>query len=185
MIVGLYAVGPDGEFGLEGKLPWDSFPEELTAFKNILQSNKGGCIIVGMNTWNGLPTSIKELLESLNYKILMYCNRKTAEVLDLVSEGYFIINKFDYSLKEYLTDVTALVIGGAQTLVDAMDAGIMDGLYISRVWNNEALPFAADTYLPEQLYLEDSMPPASVFLSATGKNEKLTYVQEYHYFGSV
>lgn len=188
MIVGLYAVGQNGEFGLNGRLPWGSFPEELAAFNDILESNKGYHILVGYKTWSTLPTSVKKRLADLKYSILVYAERKTRELLELSKlPNVTVITKLDYSLKDFLKDSLALVIGGASLLEECLDQGILDGCYISTVVNKDPgrIGFECDTALLPPLWDEIHMPPATVFVVASGENENLSFVQEYHYFGTV
>lgn len=188
MIVGLYAVGQNGEFGFNNRLPWGSFPEELAAFNKILEVNKGNHILVGYKTWTTLPTSVKKRLAELNYNIFVYAQRRTSELLELNElSGITVITKLDYSLKDFLKDSLAIVIGGASLLEECLDQGILDGCYISTVRNKDPgnMELVCDTVLPSSLWNEDDMPPATVFLAASGENETLAFVQEYHYFGTV
>lgn len=188
MIVGLYAVGQNGEFGFNNRLPWGSFPEELAAFNAILEANKGNHILVGYKTWTTLPASVKKRLAELNYNVFVYGERKTSELLELNKlSGITVITKLDYSFKDFLKDSLALVIGGASLLEECLDQGILDGCYISTIRRKDPVNsiFLCDTKLPPSLWDEDDMPPATVFLAASGENETLAFVQEYHYFGTV
>lgn len=190
MIIGLYAVGPNGEFGLNNRLPWGSFPEELASFNRVLEENKGNHIIVGYKTWTTLPASVKKRFAELRYRVNVYSNRKTRELLELSKEVRVITN-IDYSLKDYMAEGVALVIGGADLLSTAMDAGILDGVFVSRVHPKPSTQFAigesfdADVCLEAQLWDENYMPPATVFVCDYGENDKASFVQEYHFFGTV
>ena len=101
--------------------------------------------------------------------------------------GITVITKLDYSFKDFLKDSLALVIGGASLLEECLDQGILDGCYISTIRRKEPVNngFLCDTKLPPSLWNEDDMPPATVFVVASGENENLSFVQEYHYFGTV
>lgn len=70
----IFATGPRGEFGFQGKLPWKSIPEELKSFKKITMdvvyptSQEDdmppllmNAVIMGRKTWESLPTSSRPL----------------------------------------------------------------------------------------------------------------------------
>lgn len=188
MIAGLYACGPNGEFGLNGKLPWGSFKEELEVFKATLTYAKNSSVIIGIKTWETLPASVKKLLVDLNIEVYLYVPnpKRHIQTLKEYMGHMFIITKFDVSISEFMSkDRFSLILGGASTLKDAMDAGILDGLYISRVWTLDGSPLEADTYLDESLWNEESIPEATVFLTHFAEGDKYAFVQEHYFFGTV
>lgn len=188
MIAALYACGPNGEFGLNDKLPWGSFEEELKIFAQTLTIAHNSNVIVGIKTWQNLPASVKKLLVDLNIEVYLYVPNPQRDINALKEYfgNVFIITKFDVSIAEFIgKDKITLILGGASTLKDAMDAGILDGLYISRIWAKDGSPMEADVYLDESLWNEENIPEATVFLSYHAENDKYAFVQEHYFFGTV
>mgnify|MGYP000078228829 CR=1 FL=1 len=52
------ALGPNGELGLKGGLPWPKIPDDMRRFREITM---GRPVIMGRVTWEGLPEKFRPL----------------------------------------------------------------------------------------------------------------------------
>ncbi|QPB12243.1 hypothetical protein [Providencia phage PSTCR5] len=131
-----FAVGVDGEFGNEGKLPWGSYPEELALFWESLQyvKEEGRIIVVGKNTWNSLPAAVKRRLDTMfggNLQVISGENSLT-HLLTALPEG-----------------VKYACIGGAFLLETIMMTEEVDSVYTTLIGSHTRMP--ADVWLDMEL----------------------------------
>lgn len=131
-----FAVGVDGEFGNEGKLPWGSYPEELALFWDSMQyvKEEGRVVVVGKNTWNSLPAAVKRRLDTIfggNLQVIAGENTLT-HLLTSLPEG-----------------VKYACIGGAFLLETIMLTEKVDSVYTTLIGSSNPMP--ADVWLDMDL----------------------------------
>lgn len=125
-----FAMGEHGEFGYKGKLPWGSYPSELKFFWESLKQEKHRTILVGENTWNGLPESVKDKIRDITEGGIRIVSRENP--LSSIVEN-------NSSIKEYSC------IGGAYVLQQIIENFTVDKIYHSIIFKNGSM--LADTYL--------------------------------------
>lgn len=130
----IFAVGPNGEIGLNGKLPWN-IPQDLENFKQITGDNP---MIMGRKTWEsfgGRPLPGRP-------HVVISSQPPLAEVKDV-----HFVKDLDTALEKALELTlqtgtnTIFVIGGAKVFEDALEHA--DRLCITDVLGE----FEADTFM--------------------------------------
>lgn len=140
----VYAVGPDGQFGLGGRLPWGSLPEELEHFYAVV--DKASVLVVGAKTYFSSPPRLRSLL-----------SRKTVYIYglpkgdDLFSDNHRYLTKLSYAFRKVTGNFSTMFIGGKVLLEEAHFHKLIDVHIRSTVHPKcvvEKMP--ADTYLSNE-----------------------------------
>lgn len=172
------AVGPGGEIGYHGRLPWPHLPEDLRRFARL--TRRKPCIM-GRRTWESLPT--KPLLGRLNIvitgdpgtlldqtRVLDPSLRRCVEPVADHHEALLMAGMWagstrpDAAAPDHVDEVC--VIGGARTYAAFLD--VADRIYLTTVDPaRRGGGFAADTFFPAQIPLDPAQwiavqPPAMV-----------------------
>lgn len=160
-----FAVGVAGEFGNEGKLPWGSYPEELTLFWESLQyvKEEGRIVVVGKNTWNSLPAAVKRRLDTMfggNLQVIAGENTLT-HLLTSLPEG-----------------VKYACIGGAFLLETIMQTEEVDSVYTSII--GSSMPLNADVWLDMDL-VADVLSDLEIMSAQELPPSKFTKTSGTHY----
>lgn len=154
-----FAVGPNGEFGNKGGLPWPRLPHDMEWFKNTCK--KYDTIICGRSTYDTLPKSLKdahEFVVLVQKEIPNNCHGVT----------YVRLDKYCMRPISELSATKALFIGGAwllnnhATLIDEAD-----NIFVTPV---SGPSFRADTYLEPEL-LEELKTTRFSTVSVEGRDE--------------
>lgn len=162
----LYATGPDGQFGLNGKLPWGSLPEELEHF--YVRAEKAIAVVVGAKTYFNSP---KRLRDFLNTKIVYVYGSVDGK---LRSDKHFFLTKLTSSFRKVTKDYSVVFIGGKALLEKAMKEKLLDVLVATEIRPNcptQAMP--ADVYLAP--FLVDIPESASVVYTKQGRTEEFNF----------
>ena len=135
MINAIFACGPDGEFGVNGTMPWDHIPEDMRFF---FKKTHGTTLLMGYNTWDTLP-----ITASASRPFIVVTSR---EGIPACPHTKFITYQEALNFLQN-TKMNVSVIGGSQLLVpEVLD--LCDNVYLTEVENVKD----ADTYLlPETL----------------------------------
>lgn len=134
------AVGTKGEFGYNGKLPWGSYPDELKLFWDSLEivKQEGRVIVVGNNTWNGLPAAVKRRLDTMFGGNLQVINGE---------------NTLTHLLMSLPEGVHYACIGGAYLLETVMLTEKVDSVYMSYIESEDGF-IPSDTDLDMDLLMD-------------------------------
>lgn len=137
MITAIFATGTSGEFGLKGKLPWGSFPEELETYKDTIISIVNQpfmahtAILMGRLTWDTLPEAAIEFLLSQTNNVIIVgrsgvqCTHD-AEITYISNLGSTLPPDWEY--------MNIICIGGASVLNSLLAHGHLNKAYISTVY---------------------------------------------------
>lgn len=171
MIAAIYATGPNGEFGLNGKLPWGSFKEELDIFYATLDSLAPDNIIVGAGTWLALPKIARERMLG-DSELFIYANRPLPENIGLATR----ISSFGYALPEFLKSEVTVVLGGAALILEMYAKNHLDMAYVSTI--TSATPLSADTFLHPHIIQTNSEATKLVYATGEKADKTLSFIQE-------
>lgn len=148
MVTAIFALGPNAEFGNMNQLPWGSFPQELEAYKSALdealQPHHPNIILVGKNTWDGLPVSAKQNLVNHTSNIWIYGSKMPKEY---PGANFRLIRDIGFNLPEEWEYSNVVCIGGAHLLEKMFFLGHIEKAYVSTVsWETPL------TYTKKNLY---------------------------------
>jgi len=119
--------------GKDSKIPWH-ISEDLKRFKRL---TTGHTIMMGRKTYDSLPQ------KPLPSRINMVITRNP----DFKADGVSVNNSFEEALAVAKENEQSeiFIIGGAQIFQQAIDMGIVDRLYLTKVEGE----FGADTFFPD------------------------------------
>ena len=115
----IYASSLNNVIGQANKLPWH-LPEDLDRFKRL---TRGGIIIMGRNTWESLPPSVRPLPERTNYIVT------SSPIDDLRVHTY---DSLEGALYATNSKQNIWIIGGQKLLQDALQYA--DEIELTRVF---------------------------------------------------
>ena len=121
--------------GLNNKLPWYN-PDDLKWFSKITKGNKKNVIIMGKNTWNGLP---KQPLPDRENIILSTTEEFNGETYKSFASEERLWN---YVREREFEDVW--IIGGGKVYEYFINKPYITGVYISRIKEE----YNCDTFFP-------------------------------------
>lgn len=137
----IFAIGLNGEFGFQQKLPWPNLIQDLTHFvtktTTVLNKNTKNAILMGRKTWESLPNTVKPLKKRVN----LVLSRQPIQQAKQVSSIQDALNFVDG-----MPDIESLfVIGGLDLLYTfiTMYASRCQKLYLTQIKGE----FLADKYL--------------------------------------
>lgn len=144
MIILIAAVAEDGGIGYENGLPWPKNEEDMEYFKN---KTLGNIVLMGHNTWNSLPNSVKPLDGRSNWVI----SSKFVEPPE--ANNYItVFSSVEQALDSYKRMLVAPL--------DMMDLYIIGGATIYRQ-TMDLVDEAMITYIPGDFKADTFMPPLS------------------------
>jgi len=117
----IVAASDNQVIGVQGVIPW-YIPEDLKYFKRM---TLGKPIIMGRKTWESLP--IKPLPKRSNIIITRQDNYSVANATVCSSFGTALAEAYEHDADE------AFVIGGSQIYKQALDAQVVDRVYMTHV----------------------------------------------------
>lgn len=122
--------------GKNNRLPWH-IPEDLKRFKRL---TRGHTIIMGRKTFESILSYIGKPLPD---RINMVVTRNP----DFKAEGVSINTSLEEALSEAKENEQSeiFIIGGAQIFQQAIDMGIVDRIYLTKVEGD----YGADTFFPD------------------------------------
>lgn len=173
MITALYAVGPNGEFGLRGKLPWGSFREELDAFYSQLDVLNPDNIIIGAGTYLALPEVVRQRMIRESDLFI----RADRPLPDDIKHGiYTPISKIGDTLPTFLKDQQTVVLGGATLLYEMYIHGHIESAFVSTIFSNQKLE--ADVHLDNTILDYNYESTRLVYATGANSDNSLRFVQE-------
>lgn len=171
MIAAIYATGPNGEFGLNGKLPWGSFKEELDIFYATLDSLSPDNIIVGAGTWLSFPEALQKRIQG-DSDLFIYANRPLPESVGTATR----ISNIGYRLPDFFKEEVTVVLGGAALLLEMYAKNHLDMAYVSTL--TSATPLSADVHLHPHITMTNSMATRMDYVSGESADKTLSFLQE-------
>ncbi len=172
MIIAMYAVGPNGEFGLRGKLPWGSFKEELDAFYSQLDVLNPDNIIIGAGTYLALPYAVRERMIG-EADLFIRADRPLA---DSIKEIYTPISMIGDTLPTFLKDQQTVVLGGANLLLEMYQHGHIESAFVSTIFSEQKLE--ADIHLDSMILDYNYESTRLVYAVGANSDNSLRFVQE-------
>ena len=173
MITALYAVGPNGEFGLRGKLPWGSFKEELDAFYSQLDVLNPDNIIIGAGTYLALPEVVRQRMIGESDLFI----RADRPLPDDIKHGiYTPISKIGDTLPTFLKDQQTVVLGGATLLYEMYIHGHIESAFVSTIFSDKKLE--ADVHLDNTILEYNYESTRLVYATGANSDNSLRFVQE-------
>lgn len=118
MVSLIVAMSSNGVIGRDGDLPWH-LPADLRHFK---MTTMGHHLIIGRATWD-------EVGRPLPGRTMVVVTRNR----DFAAGGVLVAHSLDEALAMVRDDDEAFIGGGAEIYRQALDAGMVDRLYITRV----------------------------------------------------
>lgn len=128
----IVAMGKHREIGKNNELLWH-LPRDMKFFK---ETTTGSAVVMGRKSWESIPKKYRPLPNRKNI-VISRNNDYQAKGATLISN----IEEIDQHINE---DERCFITGGAQIYQLALEAGIVDEMYITQV--NET--FDADTFFP-------------------------------------
>lgn len=173
MITAIYAVGPNGEFGLKGKLPWGSFKEELDAFYSQLDVLNPDNIIIGAGTYLALPEVVRQRMIGES-DLFIRADRPLPN--DIKHGIYTPISKIGDTLPTFLKDQQTVVLGGATLLYEMYIHGHIESAFVSTIFSNQKLE--ADVHLDNTILDYNYESTRLVYATGANSDNSLRFVQE-------
>lgn len=170
MITAMYAVGPNGEFGLRGKLPWGSFKEELDAFYSQLDVLNPDNIIIGAGTYLALPEVVRQRMIGES-DLFIRADRPLPDGII-----YTPISKIGDTLPTFLKDQQTVVLGGATLLYEMYIHGHIESAFVSTIFSNQKLE--ADVHLDNTILDYNYESTRLVYATGANSDNSLRFVQE-------
>ncbi len=118
MVSLIVAMSSNGVIGRDGDLPWH-LPADLRHFK---RTTMGHHLIIGRATWD-------EVGKPLPGRTMVVVTRNR----DFAADGVLVAHSLEDALAVARDDDEAFIGGGAEIYRQALDTGVVDRLYITRV----------------------------------------------------
>jgi dihydrofolate reductase len=131
----IVAIGENGEIGNKGKLPWPKLSVDLRRFKSLTLEHT---VVMGRKTFDSILNALGRPLDQ-RVNIVLSKNQTVSNEPDLIWA-----NSLETALQRAETEKVFL-IGGASIYQEALERGLVDKLFITRVHAS----FEADTFFPE------------------------------------
>jgi dihydrofolate reductase/thymidylate synthase len=141
----IVAIDKNNGIGNKGKIPW-VIKSDLSYFKKITSHTNTpilkNIVIMGRNTWDSLPLSVKPLPDRIN--IVLSKNASKNDV-----HGAHIARSFDecfdiIKLIENANTSNIFIIGGATIYKQAISHPLCHKIYVTEIYNS----FECDTHFP-------------------------------------
>lgn len=148
MIRMITAMTPQRGIGFKGKMPWEAYGirllEDMQHFKALTTSHtQRKAVIMGRETWDSLPKSVKPLSNRTNYVL----SRKQSYVLPHIQQLTYTMPSIYHCIEHAVaTNHSEIwVIGGEIVYKQFLDKQLVNDIWITMV-NKE---FQADRFFPE------------------------------------
>ena len=122
--------------GVNNKLPWPMIKEDMQMFRKLTVGDGKNAVIMGRNTYLGLPNILKERDNLVLSKKL---NNPGIDNLYIFSN---IFSLLDFCKNKY-TEVW--IIGGAEIYKQFLDLNIINKIYLTTIDND----YKCDCFFPE------------------------------------
>ena len=131
----IVAVSENGVIGKDNDLIWH-LPNDMLFFK---ETTTGHHVIMGRKNFESIPHKFRPLPNRTNIVI----TRRS----DYKAEGCIVVNSLEEALKvaKCNGENEAFIIGGGQIYKLAIDAGVVDKIYLTKIHHS----FDGDTFFPE------------------------------------
>ena len=131
----IVAVSENGVIGKDNDLIW-YLPKDIRFFK---ETTMGHNVIMGRKNFESIPHKFRPLPNRTNIIITRQSNYK--------AEGCVVVNSVEEALKVAKSNEEneAFIIGGGQIYKLAVDAGLVDRIYLTRIHHS----FDGDTFFSE------------------------------------
>ncbi|HRE74945.1 MAG TPA: dihydrofolate reductase [Flavobacteriales bacterium] len=128
----IVATAPDGAIGKDNKLLWH-LPADMKYFR---ETTSGHCVITGRKNYESIPEKFRPLPNRTNIVLTRNknCNFPGAISVSSLQEAIKVCQQHN--------ETEAFIIGGAEIYRQAIDAGIVDRIYLTLVDGT----FDADAY---------------------------------------
>ena len=135
MIGILVAVSPEGVIGKDNDLIWH-LPRDIKFFK---ETTMGHHVIMGRKSFESIPHKFRPLPNRTNIIVTRQSDYK--------AEGSIVVNSVEEALKVAKSngDNEAFIIGGGRIYKLAVDAGLVDRIYLTKIHHS----FDGDTFFPK------------------------------------
>lgn len=130
----IVAIDKNNGMGLNNDLPWH-LPKDLAYFK---ETTLNQTVIMGRNTWEGLPDRFKPLPKRTNIVV-------TTNTGYSLPEGVLLASSLEEALQKTAPETTPFVIGGAKLFEKAINSSYCQQLYVTHI---DSI-FDCDTFFPE------------------------------------
>ncbi len=175
----IYAVGPQGEFGNKGSLPWPKLSQDLAHFKKVTSKvddeKKMNVLIMGRKTFESI--GFKPLPGRINIVVSKLYLPKMEEGCELpfipASSLDDALEKAGKMVEQKLAEKT-FVIGGVRLIEESFQHPRLEHIYITRVVPLTNIRFEADTHLV-QIDRPSTMTVKTTTESDTEANILLTF----------
>lgn len=123
IISAIVAVSENGIIGRKGDLPW-RLPDDMKFFQ---RTTMGHHVITGRKNWDSIPLKFRPLKGRPNIVV----TRNTA----FDAPGAVVVGSLHeaLALARHESETEAFIIGGGEIYKEALAAGLVDRLYITRV----------------------------------------------------
>ncbi len=123
IVSAIVAASANGVIGREGDLPWH-LPDDMAYFQ---RTTRGHCVITGRRNWESIPPRYRPLKGRTNIVV----SRNPA----YVAPGAAVVGSLEAALEHArsLGELEVFVIGGGQLYREALDAGLVDRVHLTRV----------------------------------------------------
>ncbi|KAK7792145.1 hypothetical protein R5R35_000413 [Gryllus longicercus] len=137
----IVAVSENMGIGSKGQLPW-RLKKELKYFSRITQltsdPTKRNAVVMGRRTWESIPAANRPLVNR--------CNLVLSSQSLVLPEGVTLHHSLEEALQSLGDDIeTAWIIGGSSLYQAALEKGLCDQLYVTRILRS----YDCDVFLPE------------------------------------
>ena len=114
-------IGRNREIGKNNDLPWH-LPRDMQFFK---ETTTGHIVVMGRKNWESIPDKFRPLPNRVN--IVLTRNK------DYKAEGALVIHDWSELEQHLSADKTCFIIGGSEIFKQALDAGLVNEMYITHI----------------------------------------------------
>lgn len=133
----IVAISLEGLIGRDGQIPWmGDLPIDMARFKGL---TIGKAVIMGRKTFESLPDKYRPLPNRLN--IVLSTTLPKSEEYSVCSD---LESAIDTAVEGGHSEI--FIIGGERVYAEALEAGIVDIIYLTRVLKDSGPRQAGDAY---------------------------------------
>ena len=126
--------------GFKNALPW-RLKADMDRFQKLTTGNKNNAVIMGKNTWNSIPYKYKPLPKRENVVVTRNILKSRSLTRPWIFGSLPLAKDFCTEMK--FDDVW--MIGGGALYAAALDAGIVESIYATRIYND----YECDVFFPD------------------------------------
>ncbi len=141
--------------GVDGDLPWH-LPGDMKYFKELTIGDGKNAVIMGRKTWQSIPERFRPLPQRWNL-VLSRGELQLPDGVDLAHSLEAALEEIQRQIRDGRDIERVFVIGGGQIYAAALESGLCNRVYLTRV----ATTLNCDAFLPslEQWQLLEESPP--------------------------